>query len=60
VRSPETLVKTATVTPSAGKSWILKATVGAKVSEIGLGGFPTVTLKIARETRGKIRRGAIE
>lgn len=49
------------VTPAAGKSWILKVTVGAKVREIGLGGYPTVTLKnardLAREMRDKIRRG---
>ena len=49
------------VTPAEGKSWILKVTVGAKVREIGLGGYPTVTLKNARdharEMRDKIRRG---
>lgn len=49
------------ITPSGGKSWILKATVGTKVKEIGLGGYPTVSLKIARERaremRDKIRRG---
>ncbi len=49
------------VTPAEGKSWILKVKVGAKVREIGLGGYPTVTLKNARdharEMRDKIRRG---
>lgn len=49
------------VTPAEGKSWILKVTVGAKVREIGLGGYPSVTLSqartLAREMRDKIRRG---
>ena len=49
------------VTPKSGKSWLLITTVGGKVREIGLGGYPTVSLKdareLAREMRDKIRRG---
>jgi integrase len=37
------------VTPSGARSWILRAMVGAKRRDIGLGGFPDVTLAQARE-----------
>ncbi|MDN3713283.1 integrase family protein [Paracoccus cavernae] len=44
-----------------GKSWLLRATVGAKRREIGLGAYPEVTLANAREkaahTREMIRQG---
>lgn len=49
------------ITPSGGRSWILRTTVGKARRDIGLGGFPTVTLAIARdkerEARDKIERG---
>ncbi|MEZ5885245.1 MAG: Arm DNA-binding domain-containing protein, partial [Paracoccaceae bacterium] len=49
------------LTPKGGKSWILRTTVGAKRTDIGLGGFPTVTLAQARdkarEARDKLERG---
>lgn len=49
------------ITPNGGKTWILRATMGGKRAEIGLGGFPTVTLaqarEKAREARDKIERG---
>lgn len=49
------------VTPTNAKSWLLIATVGSKVRQIGLGGYPDVTLSqardLARETRDKISRG---
>lgn len=49
------------VTPTNAKSWLLITTVGSKVRQIGLGGYPDVTLSqardIAREMRDKIRRG---
>jgi len=49
------------VTRSGARSWILRATVGAKRRDIGLGGFPDVTLAQAREkardAREKIRQG---
>lgn len=49
------------ITPSGARSWILRTTVGAKRRDIGLGGYPTVTLAEARtrarEARDKIRRG---
>lgn len=49
------------ITPSGGRSWILRTTVGNARRDIGLGGFPTVTLAQARdkarEARDKIERG---
>jgi integrase len=49
------------ITPSGGRSWILRTTVGKARRDIGLGGFPTVTLAMARdkarEARDKIERG---
>lgn len=49
------------VTDNGGRSWILRTTVGGKRRDIGLGGFPTVTLALAREnarlSRDKIRNG---
>jgi integrase len=47
--------------PSGGKSWILRTLVAGKRREIGLGGFPDVTLAQARErardAKDAIRRG---
>ena len=37
------------ITPSGGRSWILRTTVGKARRDIGLGGFPTVTLSQARD-----------
>ncbi len=49
------------VKPSGAKSWILRAKVGKSRSEIGLGGYPTVTLaqawERAREALTSIREG---
>lgn len=49
------------VTPKGGKTWVLRVKVGEKRRDIGLGGFPTVTLAQARdkarETRDQIGRG---
>jgi integrase len=49
------------ITPNGGKTWVLRVRVGAKRRDIGLGGFPTVTLAQARdkarETRAKIEGG---
>ena len=49
------------VLPSGARSWILRTTVGGKRRDIGLGGYPTVTLagarQTARDTRDKIRQG---
>ena len=42
------------VTRTGSRSWILRATVGRKRREIGLGGFPTVTLAQAREKARRI------
>ncbi len=37
------------VSKSGAKSWILRTTVGVKRRDIGLGGFPTIPLGLARE-----------
>lgn len=49
------------ITPSGGRSWVLRVMVGKLRRDIGLGGFPTVTLAMARdkarETRTIIEKG---
>lgn len=49
------------ITESGARSWILRATVGGKRRDIGLGGYPGVTLaqarERAREAREHIRQG---
>ncbi len=49
------------LTPKRGRSWVLRAKVGAVRRDIGLGGFPAVTLsqarEKAREARDKISQG---
>jgi len=49
------------ITPSGGRTWVLRVVVGAKRRDIGLGGFPSVTLAQARdkarEARDMIEKG---
>lgn len=49
------------ITPTQARSWVLRTMIGGKRSEIGLGGFPDVTLaqarEAAREAKDAIRRG---
>jgi integrase len=49
------------ITPGGGRSWVLRAKVGTLRRDIGLGGFPGVTLSQARdkarEARTKIESG---
>lgn len=49
------------VTDSGARTWVLRATVGAKRREMGLGGYPAVTLadahRKAREARETIAKG---
>lgn len=49
------------VTPSGARTWILRATMGGKRRDMGLGGYPDVTLAAAREkareARAKIEQG---
>lgn len=49
------------VTPTNGRTWLLRVAIGGKRREIGLGGFPDVTLaqarERAREAKDKIRSG---
>lgn len=49
------------VAPSGARSWILRVMVGGKRRDMGLGGFPDVTLAgartAAREAKDKIRKG---
>ncbi len=43
------------VKPSGGRSWVLRFTVDGKVREIGLGGYPSVGLKDARQLAQELR-----
>lgn len=49
------------VTPNDARTWVLRATVGTKRREIGLGGFPEISLAQARDrardAKDKIRAG---
>jgi integrase len=49
------------VLPTGGRTWILRATIAGKRRDMGLGGYPDVTLAGAREAariaRDKIRNG---
>jgi integrase len=49
------------ITPTGARSWVLRAMVGGKRRDMGLGGYPGVTLARAREKAGeakdKIRKG---
>ncbi len=49
------------VLPTGGRTWVLRFTIGSKRREMGLGGFPDVTLakarEAARDARDQIRRG---
>jgi integrase len=49
------------LTPKGGKTWVLRMQVGGRRRDIGLGGYPTVTLAQARdkarEARDKVERG---
>lgn len=49
------------VTPTGARSWVLRAKVGAKRRDIGLGGYPDTPLASARdkarEARDKIQQG---
>lgn len=43
------------LTPKRGRSWVLRAKVGESRRDIGLGGFPAVTLSQAREKAREAR-----
>ena len=49
------------VKPSGAKSWILRTTVGTRRTDIGLGGFPEVSLaaavEAAKQAKAKIKEG---
>ena len=36
------------ITPSGGRSWLLRTTVGTRRREIGLGGYPEVSLALGK------------
>lgn len=51
------------LTPKGGRSWLLRTTIGEKRREIGLGGYPDVTLSQARERAREAKeqvRGGID
>ena len=43
------------VKSTGGRSWVLRFTIGGKVREIGLGGYPAVGLKDARQLAQELR-----
>lgn len=43
------------LTPNNGRSWVLRTVVGTKRRDIGLGGFPGITLAMARERAREAR-----
>ncbi len=43
------------VLPTGGRTWILRATIGGKRRDMGLGGYPDVTLAWAREAARNAR-----
>jgi integrase len=43
------------VLPTSGRTWILRATIGGKRRDMGLGGYPDVTLAGAREAARNAR-----
>jgi len=43
------------VVPTGARTWVLRATVGSKRRDMGLGGFPSVTLAGAREKAREAR-----
>jgi len=43
------------LTPKGGRTWILRMQVGGRRRDIGLGGFPTVTLAQARDKAREVR-----
>jgi hypothetical protein len=49
------------ITPGDGRSWVLRVSIGGKRREIGLGGYPDITLGMARdrarEVKDQIRQG---
>ncbi len=48
------------LTPNAGRSWVLRATIGDLRRDIGLGGFPGVTLSQAREKARQAREKIVQ
>lgn len=47
------------VSPTGARSWVLRVMIGGKRRDIGLGGYPTVTLAMARE-KARQKRELIE
>ncbi len=49
------------VLPTGGRTWILRAMIGGRRRDMGLGGYPGVTLAgardAARKARAKIKQG---
>ncbi|MGA7982449.1 MAG: Arm DNA-binding domain-containing protein, partial [Chromatiaceae bacterium] len=44
------------VTPTGAKKWVLRVTTHGKRREMGLGAYPTVSLKTARDKATKARQ----
>lgn len=48
------------INDAEGKSWILRTMVGSKRRDIGLGGFPDVSIAAAREKARDVKQGIIQ
>src|SRR5690348_14148708 len=48
------------IKPSGAKVWVARVTVGRKRRDMGLGGFPTVSLKEARDKAAAAHKKAAE
>lgn len=48
------------INEAAGKSWILRAMVGAKRRDIGLGGFPDVSIAAARDKARDVKQSIVQ
>jgi integrase len=46
------------IDPSGAKRWVMRVSIGGKRRELGLGGFPTVSLEAAREKAAEVRKAA--
>jgi integrase len=43
---------------SGARRWVMRVSIGSKRRELGLGGYPTVSLEAAREKAGELRKAA--
>lgn len=47
------------VTSTGARSWILRTSIAGKIRDIGLGSYPSVTLKSAREHASSLHKALL-